>query len=259
MLKAKKKETGIVITILTIFFSIISIINFNGIEINHVNLYSDKISQNYDIVHLSDIHLGTVDGNYLRKVVSIVNEITPDLVLITGDLFDSESTDYTYLEPIENLNQPTYFTLGNHEFYVDLKNVENMVGKTQINLLRNQSSIFEELSIIGIDDNDDKNTVKNTLSEMNIKNESYNILMYHRPIGFEDAVSNNIDLMLSGHTHAGQIIPFNILVKLAYPYDKGLFNINESYIYVSQGTALWGPKMRLGSRNEITVFNLISK
>ncbi|BDZ69689.1 hypothetical protein GCM10025861_02060 [Methanobacterium petrolearium] len=74
----------------------------------------------------------------------------------------------------------------------------------------------------------------------------------------EDANEAGIDLQLSGHTHNGQMIPFNVLVKLMFPYMTGLYEYKGTKLYVSQGTGTWGPPMRLGSRCEITLITLKS-
>ena len=84
----------------------------------------------------------------------------------------------------------------------------------------------------------------------------FTILMYHRPDGLEDAARSGIDLMLCGHTHNGQIVPFNRLVKRYFPRIAGRYEAGATVLYVSPGTGTWGPTMRLGSSNEITVFEL---
>ena len=80
--------------------------------------------------------------------------------------------------------------------------------------------------------------------------------MYHRPIGFEAAVESGIDLMLAGHTHNGQIAPFNLIVGLGFEHMSGLYRHGGSYLYVTTGTGTWGPRMRLGSNNEIVLLKL---
>ena len=82
------------------------------------------------------------------------------------------------------------------------------------------------------------------------------MLLYHRPQGFEAAADNGVDLMLSGHTHAGQMWPLGILVKRQFPFIKGTYQHNDSTLYVSQGTGTWGPIMRLGTISEMTLIEL---
>ena len=80
--------------------------------------------------------------------------------------------------------------------------------------------------------------------------------MCHRPHGLESAAKVGIDLMLAGHTHFGQIFPFNYVVGLSHPYIKGLYKHGDCFLYVSPGTGTWGPRMRLGSHNQIVLVEL---
>jgi len=94
------------------------------------------------------------------------------------------------------------------------------------------------------------------LSQLELDPEAFKILLYHRPMGLEAAAEHGIDLMLTGHTHAGQIMPFNLVVKRVFAHVRGLATHGPTTLYVSPGTGTWGPVMRLGSRSEITCFEL---
>ena len=94
------------------------------------------------------------------------------------------------------------------------------------------------------------------LAHLDLDQEAFKILLYHRPDGLEAAAACGIDLMLTGHTHAGQIIPFNLVVKRFFAHIRGLATYGPTTLYVSPGTGTWGPVMRLGSRSEITCFDL---
>jgi predicted MPP superfamily phosphohydrolase len=83
------------------------------------------------------------------------------------------------------------------------------------------------------------------------------ILMFHVPVGIEDAVKAGIHLQLSGHTHNGQLFPFTLFAKMLYGHVRGLYTINGMRLYVSPGTGTWGPPMRIGSSNEITLIHLV--
>ncbi|MBD3338920.1 MAG: hypothetical protein GF353_07420 [Candidatus Lokiarchaeota archaeon] len=83
--------------------------------------------------------------------------------------------------------------------------------------------------------------------------------MYHSPQGIEDAKKVGIDLQLAGHTHNGQIFPFNFFVRIFFKHIKGLYDLEDMFLYVSPGTGTWGPYMRLGLKNEITFLKLITK
>ena len=80
--------------------------------------------------------------------------------------------------------------------------------------------------------------------------------MYHEPKDIQDAEASGVDLMLSGHTHGGQIIPFNFLVRIPFKYMKGLYKTGNMQLFVSTGCGTWGPKMRLGTDSEINLLRL---
>ena len=91
---------------------------------------------------------------------------------------------------------------------------------------------------------------------MPLPNDKFNILLYHRPVGALDAKAAGIDLMLSGHTHGGQIFPYTLLVKYLYPFPQGLVNMDDFNLYTTDGVGIWGPQLRLGSKNELAVFTI---
>ncbi len=217
------------------------------------------VSKEVTLVQLSDVHVGTIRREeFLREIVEKTNALEPDVVLITGDLIDGGAKlEPEEFLPLNEIKAPVFFVTGNHETYEGLENVTKMLSKTNMAVLRDEAKNFGELQIIGIDYSESKNTVAEGLKKVNVSKSKVPVLMYHAPLGFEDAQKSGIKLMLSGHTHAGQIIPFNLLVRLQFRYVHGLFENNGSYLYVSPGTGTWGPPMRLGSFNEITVIRLV--
>ena len=100
-------------------------------------------------------------------------------------------------------------------------------------------------------------TKKNLTTKL-LKRNFFNLVLVHKPCLW-DFLPSSIDLMLSGHTHNGQIFPFNFIVKLKYKYVFGLYKKSNSKLYVSSGSGCWGPTMRLGSRNEIVYIKLKNK
>ena len=107
-----------------------------------------------------------------------------------------------------------------------------------------------------MDDADNPHQVATQLGRMRLLPGPFTLLLYHRPDGFEAAAEAGVDLMITGHTHNGQIAPFNWLVKRRFPRIAGLFQHAGASLYVSPGTGTWGPPMRLGSVNEVTLIEL---
>lgn len=244
------------IIILALGMSIYAYFNAQHHSIKEIILTSPKLKRAVKLVHLSDVHIGTRSRRFLAKVVQQVQKIQPDYVAITGDLIDLRALPIEKLSPFKQLTMPIYYSIGNHERYVDLNILLKKLSTLDFIILRDTAVEVEDIQFIGIDDASPKHTVERALQNISVNPSAYSILLYHRPVGFEDATNAGIDLMLSGHTHKGQITPFNYLTKLYFRRIAGLYQLGSSYLYVSPGTGTWGPSMRLGSRNEITVIHL---
>lgn len=217
----------------------------------------------FSIVQISDLHIGgLIDREFVIDAVSKINALKPDIVCITGDLID------TAIESIANIlmeitkieaKHGIYFILGNHEYFHDPLKVIDFIKPTNITLLLNENIAIDELklNIIGVTD---LIGYRMEMLEPNIHkafegiNPNYkSILLAHQPKFIEELGEYKPDLILSGHTHGGQIWPFEYLTKLQQPFVKGLHQLpNKSYIYINSGIGFWGPPMRINSQAEIT-------
>jgi hypothetical protein len=129
-------------------------------------------------------------------------------------------------------------------------------------ILRDTTNKFKEVNFIGIDYSDSRKEISSKLERIKLNKNKTNILLYHAPMfKLRDLEKKGICLHLAGHTHDGQIFPFSLLVRLLYRYTKGLYKSKsgDSSVFVSSGTGTWGPPMRLGSYNEISLINLRKK
>jgi len=241
---------------------VVSTANANRFEVKTIPLTSPKITEPFRAVQISDVHVGSRTPRFLDEVVAAANSLEADVIFITGDLIDGQAVPRSDLEVLATLNAPAVFIIGNHERYVDCDDICARLRGLGLRVLRNATErvcVGEvELCVTGIDDAEEPRQVGNMLASMEPAWEKlaglYSVLLYHRPDGLEDAAARGFDLMLCGHTHNGQIVPFNALVKRRFPRIRGLYRVDPTTLYVSAGTGTWGPPMRLGSVNELTLF-----
>ena len=248
--------------IASIIFSAFALFQGRSISVREYTLRIKGLEKPLEIVHLSDIHVGTVhQKKYLEEIVTRTNKLSPDMVLVTGDLFDgSAPVDESILLPLNELNTRSFFSTGNHEVYEDLNKVRETISNLDMQLLENESVEFGGVQLIGVNDKQGLpkgETLGSVLDTISVRNDIPSVLMYHTPVEWDTARAQGIDVMLSGHTHNGQLFPFTILVRLAFTYINGLHEIHGQYLHVSPGTGTWGPPMRLGSRNQITLIHLL--
>jgi predicted MPP superfamily phosphohydrolase len=236
---------------------IAAVLTSHHLAVKKTRIASPKIQQSKRVVQISDVHIGSRQRGFMQRVVSRINGLEPDFVVITGDLIDSASVEIESLQALEHINATTFFSVGNHERYADLPKAIGMLETLGVVPLRQSTHLTDDLQFIGIDDADHPEQVSLHLPDLGVSPDCFTILLYHRPMGWESAVEHGVDLMLSGHTHNGQIFPFNYLVRQQFARIKGLYQTENAYLYVNSGTGTWGPLMRLGTRNEISCFDLV--
>lgn len=225
-------------------------------DVVEVQLRSDKLSRPLRFVQISDVHIGSRTSRFLNHIMDLVNAQQADFLCITGDFIDQPDIGVDKLSPLKEFQGPIYYCIGNHERYEDLDKIIVRLRSLGIEVLRNRAVEAGELQIIGIDDHQSSKQVGRVLPTIDVRQDLYSILLYHRPQGLTDAAEHGIDLKLSGHTHAGQIVPFHLAVNKVFEYRKGLYRHDNTYLYVNEGTGTWGPTMRLGTRSEITLFEI---
>ena len=251
-------EIGVGCLTLFVFIFFKSIINGRQIHLKNIQFASPKIKHQCSLIFVSDIHLGSNPKKHLEKICGKINTLTYDYLLVGGDLFDSSAFEITDLEPFKTNQEPILFVTGNHEYYV--QNHADKVAKLvdyNIRLLDNEAIIIDELNVIGISDNQSSKT-QSEIAKSLVRENKFNLLMVHQP-SIWASTPESIDLMLSGHTHNGQIFPFNLLVRLQFATVYGTYQKLNSKLYVSSGSGTWGPRMRLGTQNEIVQISLLPK
>ena len=248
---------GVICFLSIILITVYSFIIGRCINLKSIKILSSKVDEQIRLMFISDTHLGSNSKKHLEKILLKIKDLEFDFLLIGGDFIDSSSFDLDDLEILKNIKKPIFFISGNHEYYIkDYESKLKKLNNYDISFLDNESFKFKKLNLIGISDNLTLENQKNIASSL-IQDDRFNLIMVHKPTLWYH-VFEKTDLMLSGHTHNGQIFPFNFFVRLQYKNIYGLYEKLKSKLYVSSGSGCWGPKMRLGSKNEI-VDILISK
>ena len=242
------------------------------VELNEFYIGSaTKDTENIKVVQISDLHLHDIN-RHLIQLANEINKLHPDLILITGDAFDS-AKDITLLNDFlllldKNIKKTSI--LGNWGYFsrVDLSELERVYNEHNCTLLINESIQYSfrnrTISITGVDDFLRGNPDIETAMKEYVSSD-HHIILVHCP-EYSDYISErlnkdiNVDFMLSGHTHGGQVNIFGyapVLPKGSGRYTKGWYHENNPKLYVSKGvgTNIFAP-FRLGARAEIAVFNL---
>ena len=252
-------QAALWVLIATAALIVIAIVVSHHLQVKRITLHSEALDRDYRVVQISDVHIGSRQRGFMSRIVAKINHLKPDFVVITGDLIDSSAVGMYALQPLADLNATTLFSIGNHERYADLDKVLKILTELGVKPLRQETHVHSPLQFIGIDDADFEGQVGKHLPDISLDADHFDILLYHRPQGWDAAIQHGVDLMLSGHTHNGQIFPFNWIVRQQFPLIKGHYQKQNSSLYVSTGTGTWGPLMRLGSLNEISCFDLVAK
>lgn len=228
------------------------------------------------IAHITDLHIGPLLGpKRLREFVARINRLEPDLVLITGDLFDF---DPAFVEAgcleLATLHGRlgVFAVLGNHDVYTGAEAVAEGLEKfTSIRLLRDEWEHLEfdgvALILAGIEDPGEGWRERDSQSAAleriagEIPDGILCLLLAHRPSFFAQAAGLGFPLMLSGHTHGGQVsfpgARHHNIGRMVSRWTRGLFQLDESLLYVNRGLGMAGLPLRLNCPREIAMLQLV--
>ncbi|MGD1158583.1 MAG: metallophosphoesterase [Terriglobia bacterium] len=216
------------------------------------------------LVQLSDLHLGHILGaSFLARLVAMANAENPDVVFITGDLFDGADGHLEELvAPLNGLRAPLgiYFVTGNHETFLGVERAYAALRTTPARILADERVMIDGLQVIGIsypERGHSKDFAQVIARLPGFDPTLPSILLYHSPAHIAEAKAAGISLQLSGHAHHGQIFPIQFISRLIYGrYYYGLHVEGDYTLYASSGAGTWGPTMRTGNHPEIAVIHL---
>ena len=281
-----KRKTKIIIIISMVLLLLISLYLYyenNYLQVSNYTIESNKLPNDFDnfkIAQISDFH-NTKSKKLTNDLVEKIKNSKPNIIVITGDLVDSYKTNIniaiSFVKKINNI-APIYYVTGNHEARIDNYNeLKDKLEENKVIILDDKLEIIKnnnsEINLIGIDDpsfnfntyRDDSTIIQDSLVPIQYNKNNFNILLSHRPELIETYAKNNFDLVLSGHSHGGQIrIPF--IGGLIAPnqglfpkYTNGIYETNNTKMIVSRGIGNSILPFRVNNRPELVIIELKNK
>jgi predicted MPP superfamily phosphohydrolase len=235
-------------------------------RLNRIQIPIAKLPRSLDGTRLaivSDIHLGPLTGtHHVGRIVEEINSVDADIVCVVGDLVDGTVAELgRFAEPLRDIRsrQGAYFVTGNHEYYSGFQPWVDEVARLGVRPLRNERLELGGLDLAGVNDLNgtqygDPPDFAKALGDRDPARPV--VLMAHQPRAAFDAARYGVDLQVSGHTHGGQMAPFNLVVRLEQPIVSGFGRVDGVPVYVTNGAGFWGPPVRVGAPPQVTVIDL---
>lgn len=265
--KEKRRKVFFAMTLLALGVTLYGGLHARDVTTLRYDVRIDKSGGDLDalnVVMVSDVHLGYIVGKRdIGKMTAAIGALEPDLVIIAGDFFDDNLNAVREQEAIKELlrgiesTYGVYAALGNHD-----------AGRTYPGMVR----FFEEAGIILLQDEGvlvgdsfflagrkdampigDQGEARKTLADFlgDVDRSRPFILIDHQPVALEEARDSGVDLLLSGHSHKGQIFPGRLITRMIYRNDWGYLRMENLHSVVSSGFGTWGPPLRVGTDSEV--------
>lgn len=239
---------------------------FENIQIKEFELTLETLPSNFSgfkIIHIADLHISKrLSVSKIEQFIERLNGIEADIIALTGDLIDAPMSQIKeHLHLFKRVNKPLYFVSGNHELLYAKNSIDQLCSLINATNLDNTKTTLhisdQSITLLGLSDRYSKFFgKKRETKELFHNNAKTTILLAHQPRDIDVASQNNITLQLSGHTHGGQIRPFDLFVRLFQPYIYGLHKIKNTFLYVTCGVGTWGVHYRYKTRAEISLITL---
>lgn len=259
-------QSGLFAVLLVICILLYGSWNARNPRVNHYGIEIPKAAgdiRELHVVMVSDLHLGrTVDNRRLRKMVAMINELNPDLILMPGDII--QDTDIFMEQQMINTMSElrakygTFISLGNHEYYGGaVKGTVESLSSAGFQVLQDRYiKVEDSFYIVGRDDPAASRSNPGNRKSLSGIMEGIDkklpvLLLNHQPIELEDAQKQGVDLQVSGHTHRGQVFPVNLITSRIFEKDWGYLRKGSLQLIVSCGYGTWGPPLRIGNTPEI--------
>lgn len=236
----------------------------------HLSVQKHLPQKAFTIAAVSDIHLGTmVCNSHFERIVNEINALQPDIILLVGDIVDEDVEPVirnNFGELLQNLKAPygVYGVTGNHEYIGGVEQTCAYLERQGIRMLRDSVVEVAGITLVGREDisiRQFNGKGRKSLQELlnGVSREKPIIVLDHQPRRLQEAAESGVDLQLSGHTHHGQLFPFNFIASAVYEKSWGYLQKGGTHFYISCGVGTWGPPLRSGNRPEIVFITLQSE
>jgi uncharacterized protein len=260
---AARPWIAVALAAIAIAASVFGMLNARGVRVRTISVTLPGLPQNWRgrrAVLMSDIHLGHVNGaTFSKRLVEMTQALKPDIVFIPGDLFDGTEVDLDNLVmPFKDLDTQygTFFTTGNHEEFGGTAEKVRAVARAGIHVLQNEKVTLDGLQVAGVSWGDSLSPIRlqAVMERMQLNRNEASILLNHMPSRLPIVERAGVSLMLSGHTHGGQVFPFTWMTRRVFGrFTYGLHRFGALQVYTSTGAGTWGPPMRVGTHPEIVL------
>ncbi|MBR6249620.1 MAG: metallophosphoesterase [Bacteroidales bacterium] len=239
----------------------------------HVTRYTVQNSQmqrgdTIRVAFISDLHLGfAIRRDDMTRLVDMINAENADICLIGGDFFDGDTrtvVDNDLAEPMCHINckYGTYGVVGNHDYMAENEEVVAYLQRKGIVVLKDSAADVAGFRVIGRDDLSVNRRGLQRAQLAALTDSLPTIVIDHQPGAIDESTNVGALLHLSGHTHAGQVFPFNFATSAIYDIDYGKKvyqapNGNQTTAIVTSGFGTWGPRVRIGTISEIVIIDVV--
>lgn len=261
-----EKSAGYAVLVLMVVLIGYGTYNAYSPTVRHYDISVDKkagSAETLNMVMASDMHFGLLSGKaHAERMVKEINALKPDIVLFPGDIIDDDLDAYLDQgidQILTGIQAPygVYASLGNHDRFEG--EIEELIGALEnsgMTVLYDETLTVEELTLVGRRDKQDRSRAELSSIMQNADLSRPVILMDHQPNALEEARQEGVDLVVSGHTHRGQVFPAHLITQALFENDWGYLQKGQLHSIVSSGYGFWGPPIRLGSRSEIVQINV---
>ncbi|ERN53432.1 metallophosphoesterase [Alkalihalophilus marmarensis] len=273
VLKKKRLDTrkrikwaGFIVSLFYLFVFIYGSYNmWNPVVVSYdIEVAKESELDEIKLLLVSDIHISeTIGPKTMTELINLSNEVEPDVILLAGDIIDSSIEPYyshNLGEIMAGLTAPlgVYAVLGNHEYYGDdIPAFIKEMNEIDIEVLVDEAALIDDLFyVIGRKDYSDFNRLPIDELTKDAHHDKPILLIDHQPREFDKVGAAGVDVMVSGHTHKGQLFPGNLITNAIYENHYGHLQLDDLHTIVSSGYGIWGPPFRIGSRAELVEINV---